>query len=164
MTCPPRPKYPSDTKDYHKIRRPGCTHNSASGGPATDICKPQTMPWSRMSHADVIRFLFEAAEATIQGVMQVNEFRVVVDSQDDSFHDDQEELDPDVDDVAEDLGDSDPETMSEAGIIQGSSSNVIVADSQLSAETPSASCVYADAENAAARAAAAHKQATCGIC
>ncbi|KAL2612269.1 hypothetical protein R1flu_023961 [Riccia fluitans] len=24
MTRPPRPKYPSDSKNYHEIRRPGC--------------------------------------------------------------------------------------------------------------------------------------------
>ncbi|KAL3700323.1 hypothetical protein R1sor_018345 [Riccia sorocarpa] len=149
MTRPPRPKYPSDAKDYHEIRRPGCAH--------TNWLPEDLLPTyvnlnrclgPRTSHADVIRFLFEASEAAIQGVVQSNEFRVVVDSQDDGIHDDAEELDPDVGDVAEDSGESDPETMSEAGIIQGSSSNVMAVDSQVPHDTPAQARVYVDAENA----------------
>ncbi|KAL3688317.1 hypothetical protein R1sor_014626 [Riccia sorocarpa] len=149
MTRPPRPKYPSDAKDYHEIRRPGCAHTIQLPEdllPTYVNLKRCLGP--RTSHADVIRFLFEASEAAIQGVVQSNEFRVVVDSQDDGIHDDAEELDPDVGDVAEDCGESDPETMSEAGIIQGSSSNVMAVDSQVPPDTPAAARVYADAENA----------------
>ncbi|KAL3684137.1 hypothetical protein R1sor_002159 [Riccia sorocarpa] len=149
MTRPPRPKYPSDAKDYHEIRRPGCAHTIRLPEdllPTYVNLKRCLGP--RTSHADVIRFLFEASEAAIQGVVQSNEFRVVVDSQDDGIEDDAEELDPDVGDVAEDSGESDPETISEAGIIQGSSSNVMAADSQVPPDTPAAARVYADAENA----------------
>ncbi|KAL3687709.1 hypothetical protein R1sor_014018 [Riccia sorocarpa] len=123
MTRPPRPKYPSDAKDYHEIHRP------------------------RPSHADMIRFLFEAADAAIQAVVQSNEFRVVMDSQDVRLEDDEEELNPDMGEVAEDSGDSDQETMFEVGIIHGTSSNAIAADSQLPPGTPAASRVYADASN-----------------
>ncbi|KAL3697944.1 hypothetical protein R1sor_012020 [Riccia sorocarpa] len=149
MTRPPRPKYPSDAKDYHEIRRPGCAHTIRLPEdllPTYVNLKRCLGP--RTSHADVIRFLFEASEAAIQGVVQSNEFRVVVDSQDDGIQDDAEELDPDVGDVAEDSGESDPKTMSEAGIIQGSSCNVMAVDSQVPPDTPAAARVYADAENA----------------
>ncbi|KAL3682660.1 hypothetical protein R1sor_000682 [Riccia sorocarpa] len=68
MTRPPRPKYPSDAKDYHEIRRPGCAHTIRLPEdllPTYVNLKRCLRP--RTSHTDVIRFLFEASEAAIQG-------------------------------------------------------------------------------------------------
>ncbi|KAL3695438.1 hypothetical protein R1sor_009514 [Riccia sorocarpa] len=82
MTRPPRPKYPSDSKNYHDIRKPGCAHTVRL--PEELIEKYVALKnalGSRKSHADVIRFLFEAAEPAIAAVMQQREDHVVIDSE-----------------------------------------------------------------------------------
>ncbi|KAL3692708.1 hypothetical protein R1sor_006359 [Riccia sorocarpa] len=80
MTRPPRPKYPSDSKNYHDIRKPGAAHTVRL--PEELIEKYVALKnalGSRKSHTDVIHFLFEAAEPAIAAVLHSREDRVVVD-------------------------------------------------------------------------------------
>ncbi|KAL3693011.1 hypothetical protein R1sor_006662 [Riccia sorocarpa] len=82
MTLPPRPKYPSDQKNYHDTRKPGFAHTIRLPEELLGVyvsLKHALGP--RSSHADVIRFLFEAAETSIQAVIQANEAHVVRDNQ-----------------------------------------------------------------------------------
>ncbi|KAL3677928.1 hypothetical protein R1sor_020884 [Riccia sorocarpa] len=73
MTRPPRPKYPSDAKNYHDLRRPGFAHTIRLPEELLQLyVNLKCALGPRTTHADVIRVLFEAAEATIQAVMQLD--------------------------------------------------------------------------------------------
>ncbi|KAL3688173.1 hypothetical protein R1sor_014482 [Riccia sorocarpa] len=81
MMRPPRPKYPSDTKNYHESRRPGFSLTVRLPEELLDkyvALKNELGP--HKSHANVIRFLFEAAEPAIANVLQERSYRVVIDS------------------------------------------------------------------------------------
>ncbi|KAL3690137.1 hypothetical protein R1sor_016446 [Riccia sorocarpa] len=152
MTRPPRPKYPSDQKNYHEQRRPGCAHTIRL--PEDLLPMYQQLKCglgSRSTHADVIRFLFEAADAAIQAVLQSAEVRVVADSVQLNVLDDDVIADPDDDpgEIAEDSEESDPETMVEAGrMVGGRDDEVhIVNDSQVHSNVTPASNFYKDAVN-----------------
>ncbi|KAL3692598.1 hypothetical protein R1sor_006249 [Riccia sorocarpa] len=96
MTRPPRPKYPSDSKNYHDIRKPGCAHTVRL--PEELIEKYVALKnalGSRKSHADVIRFLFEAAEPAIAAVLQQCEDHVVIDSEEIPIVEPEIQRDPD---------------------------------------------------------------------
>ncbi|KAL3684233.1 hypothetical protein R1sor_002255 [Riccia sorocarpa] len=82
MTRPPRPRYPSDTKNYHDARRPGCPHTIRLPEELLDtyVALKRALG-AKTSHADVIRFLFEAADAAITSVVQAAEPVVCQDSQ-----------------------------------------------------------------------------------
>ncbi|KAL3692876.1 hypothetical protein R1sor_006527 [Riccia sorocarpa] len=82
MTRPPRPKYPSDSKNYHDLRRPGFAHTVRLPEELLDTytnLKKALGPKS--SHADVLRFVFEATESAISAVLQAVEPLVAPDSQ-----------------------------------------------------------------------------------
>ncbi|KAL3685313.1 hypothetical protein R1sor_003335 [Riccia sorocarpa] len=82
MTRPPRPKYLSDSKNYHDLRRPGFAHTVRLLEELLDTytnLKKALGPKS--SHADVLRFVFEAAESAISVVLQAAEPLVAPDSQ-----------------------------------------------------------------------------------
>ncbi|KAL3681050.1 hypothetical protein R1sor_024006 [Riccia sorocarpa] len=83
MTRPPRAKYPSDGKNYHEAQRPEYTHTIRLPEELLDMyvaLKNSLGP--RKSHADVVRFLFEAAEPTITAVLQFQEQRPVPENED----------------------------------------------------------------------------------
>ncbi|KAL3690843.1 hypothetical protein R1sor_004494 [Riccia sorocarpa] len=77
MTRPPRPKYPSDSKNYHEQRRPRFTQT---------IWLPEDLMETYASlkrclgpnkyHADVVRFLFEAADGAIMSVIEAERSRL----------------------------------------------------------------------------------------
>ncbi|KAL3696782.1 hypothetical protein R1sor_010858 [Riccia sorocarpa] len=71
---PPRPKYPSDSKNYHKIRRPSQPHTVRLPEELleTYVSLKRTLG-QRTSHANIVRFLFEAADAAISAVVQTAE-------------------------------------------------------------------------------------------
>ncbi|KAL3702088.1 hypothetical protein R1sor_020110 [Riccia sorocarpa] len=98
MTRPPRPKYPSDLKNYHELRKPGCAHTIRLPEEllVTYVDLKRALG-ARTTHADVIRFLFEAADPAIQAALQSDAFRVVHDSQEEGVPGNDEEIDPDVD-------------------------------------------------------------------
>ncbi|KAL3689059.1 hypothetical protein R1sor_015368 [Riccia sorocarpa] len=82
MMRPRRPKYPSDSKNYHDLRRPGFAHTVRLPEELLDIytnLKKALGPKS--SHADVHRFVFETAESAISAVLQAAEPLVAQDSQ-----------------------------------------------------------------------------------
>ncbi|KAL3680974.1 hypothetical protein R1sor_023930 [Riccia sorocarpa] len=80
MTRPPRPKYPSDSKNYHEQRRPGFTQTIRL---PEDLLETFTSLkgslGSRKSNADVIRFLFEAAEPAITSMIEAESSRLLPD-------------------------------------------------------------------------------------
>ncbi|KAL3680501.1 hypothetical protein R1sor_023457 [Riccia sorocarpa] len=82
MTRPPRPRYPSDTKNYHDARHPGCPHTIRLPEELLDtyVALKRALG-ARTSHADVVRFLFEAADAAIASVVQAAEPVVCQESQ-----------------------------------------------------------------------------------
>ncbi|KAL2628589.1 hypothetical protein R1flu_013275 [Riccia fluitans] len=97
MKRPPRPKYPSDDRNYHEIRRPGFTHT---------ICLLQDLLETyvqlknalgpKTSHATVVRFLFEAAEPAITSVLQAAEVRMPPDSVDPHVAEEEMFQDPEI--------------------------------------------------------------------
>ncbi|KAL3684744.1 hypothetical protein R1sor_002766 [Riccia sorocarpa] len=79
MTRPPRPKYPSDSRNYHEIRKPGHAHTVRLPEELLEkymVLKNALGP--KKSHADVIRFLWEAAEPAISSILQGKRDRVVL--------------------------------------------------------------------------------------
>ncbi|KAL3680545.1 hypothetical protein R1sor_023501 [Riccia sorocarpa] len=88
MTRPPRPKYPSDLRNYHEIRKPGFAHTVRLPEELLETYeKLKRAMGPKTTHADALRFIFEAAESAIQAVVQAAEPIVVGDSQ----HDDDNE-------------------------------------------------------------------------
>ncbi|KAL3676294.1 hypothetical protein R1sor_026242 [Riccia sorocarpa] len=82
MTRPPRPKYPTDSKNYHEARRPGHAHTIRLPEELLDTyLQLKKSLGARSSHADVIRFLFDAAESAITSVIQASEPQLIPDSQ-----------------------------------------------------------------------------------
>ncbi|KAL3684035.1 hypothetical protein R1sor_008785 [Riccia sorocarpa] len=82
MTRPPRPRYPSDSKNYHDARKPNCPHTIRLPEELLDTYLAlKRALGAKTSHADVIRFLFEAADAAISSVVQAAEPVVCEDSQ-----------------------------------------------------------------------------------
>ncbi|KAL3685848.1 hypothetical protein R1sor_003870 [Riccia sorocarpa] len=80
MTRPPRPKYPSDSRNYHEIRKPGHAHTVRL--PEELLEKYTALKIAlgpKKSHADVIHFLWEAAEPAISSIMGETEDCVVLD-------------------------------------------------------------------------------------
>ncbi|KAL3691361.1 hypothetical protein R1sor_005012 [Riccia sorocarpa] len=79
MTRPPRPKYPSDSHNYHEIRKPGHAHTVRL---PEELLEKYTALKNALgpkkSHADVIRFLWEAAEPAISSILQEKEDHVVL--------------------------------------------------------------------------------------
>ncbi|KAL3682856.1 hypothetical protein R1sor_000878 [Riccia sorocarpa] len=81
MTHPPRPRYCSDSKNYHNAR-PGCPHTIRLPEELLDTYVALKQALGPMtSHADVIRFSFEAADVAIAYVVQAAEPVVCSDSQ-----------------------------------------------------------------------------------
>ncbi|KAL3697262.1 hypothetical protein R1sor_011338 [Riccia sorocarpa] len=79
MTRPPRPKYP-DSRNYHEIQKPGHAHTVRL--PEELLEKYTALKIAlgpKKSHADVFRFLWEAAEPAISSLMGETEDRVVLD-------------------------------------------------------------------------------------
>ncbi|KAL3694029.1 hypothetical protein R1sor_007680 [Riccia sorocarpa] len=151
MTRPPRPKYPSDCKNYHELRKPGLAHTIRLPEELLqtyDDLKRSLGP--RTTHADVIRFLFEAADPAIQAALQSANFWVVIDSHEDAMQHDNEEADPDIDlgDVADDSEESDDETVAEAGSIVEVRNNFTIPDSQPELNSITATPVATEAVNA----------------
>ncbi|KAL3685389.1 hypothetical protein R1sor_003411 [Riccia sorocarpa] len=116
MTRPPLPKYPSDMKNYHESRRPGYAHTVRLPEELLEKYVALKNPLGpRKSHADVIRFLFEAAEPAIASVLRERSDRAVIDSDSVAPVDVEMQCDPDgpVDDEIEagmsDSGGSDVE-------------------------------------------------------
>ncbi|KAL3697261.1 hypothetical protein R1sor_011337 [Riccia sorocarpa] len=80
MTRPPRPKYPSDSRNYHEIRKPGHAHTVRLPEELLDKYTALKIALGpKKSHADVFRFLWEAAEPAISSLMGETEDRVVLD-------------------------------------------------------------------------------------
>ncbi|KAL3692464.1 hypothetical protein R1sor_006115 [Riccia sorocarpa] len=82
MTRPraPRPKYPSDFKNYHEARRPGLPHTVRFPEELLEKYGQLKIALGlRKSYADVIRFLIEAAEPAIASILQERAGRVVLD-------------------------------------------------------------------------------------
>ncbi|KAL3693655.1 hypothetical protein R1sor_007306 [Riccia sorocarpa] len=106
MTRPPRPKYPSDSKNYHDIRKPGCAHTVRLPEELIEkyVALKNALD-SRKSHADVIRFLFEAAEPAIAAVLQQREDHIVIDAEEIPIVEPEIQHDPDeiVDDETFDI-------------------------------------------------------------
>ncbi|KAL3684819.1 hypothetical protein R1sor_002841 [Riccia sorocarpa] len=97
MTRPPCPKYPSDFKNYHEMRKPGCAHTirlpEESVMTYIDLkCSLEALT----THADEIWFLFETAPA-MQATLQSAAFRVVLNSKEDTEQHEAKDADPDVD-------------------------------------------------------------------
>ncbi|KAL3699113.1 hypothetical protein R1sor_017135 [Riccia sorocarpa] len=152
MTRPPRPKYPSDAKNYHDLRCPGFAHMIRL---PEELLQPyvnlKRALDPRTTHTDVIRFLFEAAEAAIQAVMQSDNVLAIPDSQEEGRMDDLDEADPDdtVGNVAADSEDSDLEVLDETGRTAVTSVRlepVVIKDSQ--AVNPELIRVVLEASNA----------------
>ncbi|KAL3676905.1 hypothetical protein R1sor_026853 [Riccia sorocarpa] len=82
MTRPPRPKYPSDLRNYHEIRKPGFAHTVRLPEELLETYeKLKRAMGPKTTHADALRFIFEAAESAIQAVVQAAEPIVMGDSQ-----------------------------------------------------------------------------------
>ncbi|KAL2635868.1 hypothetical protein R1flu_007347 [Riccia fluitans] len=134
MTQLPRPKYPSDSKNYHEIRRPGCAQTIRLPKELLDTyvtLKRYLGP--KTSHVAVIRFLFEAADAAITAVIQAKDARIIRDSQ---LHPsvsncNQEEPEFEDEEDSEDEELSDEETREEAGLGDANVDSILCADSQL---------------------------------
>ncbi|KAL3692350.1 hypothetical protein R1sor_006001 [Riccia sorocarpa] len=74
-------KYPSDAKNYHDIWKPGFSHTTRVPEDLLDTYMSlKRSLGARASHADVVRFLFEAAEAAITAQVQLAALRVIQDS------------------------------------------------------------------------------------
>ncbi|KAL3681385.1 hypothetical protein R1sor_024341 [Riccia sorocarpa] len=115
MTRLPRPKYPSDCKNYHEVWRPGYAHTIRL---PEELLKTYAALKRALgvnkSHVDVVRFLFEAADPTISAVLQRESDRAMdesVPAANDGQFVDPGEADPDDDldenseiDVAEEAG------------------------------------------------------------
>ncbi|KAL3701138.1 hypothetical protein R1sor_019160 [Riccia sorocarpa] len=72
MTRLPRPKYPSDSRNFHKVPRPGYTHTIRLPEELLETyCSLKRALGLRSSHEDVLRFLFEAAKGAITAVLQL---------------------------------------------------------------------------------------------
>ncbi|KAL2652690.1 hypothetical protein R1flu_020818 [Riccia fluitans] len=74
MTCPPHPKYPSDMRNHHAMRRPGYAHTIRLLEellPTYVSLKRAIGPKS--THADVVRFVFDAIESAIEAALQAHE-------------------------------------------------------------------------------------------
>ncbi|KAL3675677.1 hypothetical protein R1sor_025625 [Riccia sorocarpa] len=147
MTRPPRPKYPSDAKDYHELRRPGCAHTVRLPEDLLPTYAQLKRSLGRnTSHADVIRFLFEAADPAIQAAIQRTNVQVVIDSQEETVADFPPSMDPN-DDIVEDAPDSeesDHEMLDEAGDLRADLDHGPVPDSQVQQSAR----VYPDPTNA----------------
>ncbi|KAL3698707.1 hypothetical protein R1sor_012783 [Riccia sorocarpa] len=79
----PRPKYPSDVKNYHELRSPGLAHTIRLPEELLDIYTTlKNALGPQKSHADVVHFLFEAAEPVITAMLQASHQRAVSNSQD----------------------------------------------------------------------------------
>ncbi|KAL3694997.1 hypothetical protein R1sor_008648 [Riccia sorocarpa] len=103
MTRPPRPRYPSDAKNYHETRRPGFAHTVRLPQELLDKYTALKLALGpRKSHADVIRFLFEAAEPAIASVLQERSDRVVIEQDSVNPVDVEMQCDPDGD-VADEI-------------------------------------------------------------
>ncbi|KAL3694487.1 hypothetical protein R1sor_008138 [Riccia sorocarpa] len=135
MTRPPRLKYPSDAKNYHDTAQFAHTIRLPE-----ELLQPylnlKIALGSRTTHADVIRFLFEAADVAIQTVLQSAEVCVVSDSQEHLPMEDPAEADPDNNsgDVAADSEDLDPKVLDEASrmlAVPDRFDPVVIQDSQI---------------------------------
>ncbi|KAL2642803.1 hypothetical protein R1flu_010390 [Riccia fluitans] len=133
MTRLPRPKYPSDSKNYHEIRRPGCAQTIRLPEELLDTSVTlRRCLGPKTSHAAVIRFLFEAIDAAITAVIQVEDARIIRDSQLHPYvsNCNHEELEfEDVED-SEDEEMSNEETREEAGLGGADVDSVLYVDSQ----------------------------------
>ncbi|KAL2632320.1 hypothetical protein R1flu_017006 [Riccia fluitans] len=131
MTRLPRPK--SDNKNYHEIRRPGCAQTIRLPEELLDTYVTlRRCLGPKTSHATVIRFLFEAADATITAVIQAEDARIIQDSQLHPSVSNCNQEEPEFKDVedSEDEELSDEETMEEVGLGGADVDNVLCADSQ----------------------------------
>ncbi|KAL3701498.1 hypothetical protein R1sor_019520 [Riccia sorocarpa] len=82
MTRPPKPKYPSDAENYHKMRRSGYAHTIRD--PEELLERYSSFKHAigpKNSHADVMQFFFYTADTAINVVVQSAEARMVQDSQ-----------------------------------------------------------------------------------
>ncbi|KAL2636453.1 hypothetical protein R1flu_007932 [Riccia fluitans] len=134
MTRPPRPKYPSDSKNYHEIRRPGCAQTIRLPEELLDTYVTlRRCLGTKTSHATVIRFLFEAADATITAVIQAEDARIIQDSQLHPSVSNCNQEEPEFEDVedSEDEELSNEETREKAGLGGVDVDSVLCADSQL---------------------------------
>ncbi|KAL3701623.1 hypothetical protein R1sor_019645 [Riccia sorocarpa] len=153
MTRPPRPKYPSDHINYHEQRRPGLAHTIRLPEellPTYNALKVSL--GARASHADVIRFLFEAAEPAIHVQLHAAEIRVVSDSQNDLPMSDpcEHDFNEEAGEIAADSDDSDEDTAVEAGVSatpRNRHDSDVVMDSQVPRSVGAAARIYADAAN-----------------
>ncbi|KAL2635272.1 hypothetical protein R1flu_006751 [Riccia fluitans] len=121
-------KYPSDMRNYHAIRRPDYAHTIRLPEellPTYVSLKRAIGPKS--THADVVRFLFDAVESPIEAALQAHELRAVVHPVEECTVDEGDPLDPDDDvgEVVEDSEDSDQEMADEAGALLASENDVV---------------------------------------
>ncbi|KAL3688601.1 hypothetical protein R1sor_014910 [Riccia sorocarpa] len=156
MTRPPRPKYPSDARNYHEVRKPGFAHTVRLPEDLLDkYAELKTALGPRKSHTDVIRFLFEAAEPAITSMLTNRANRVVLDWTGEGDVDVVMQADPDVA-VAEDLPaeddqseESDGEIARELGQVAADSDDdpeiSCCVDSQIQREVESTLSPYPDA-------------------
>ncbi|KAL3684620.1 hypothetical protein R1sor_002642 [Riccia sorocarpa] len=77
---PPRPRYPSDSIDYHKRKRPECGNNIR----IPEDCKDRFYALKDAlgcNMADTIRFILEAADSAISHVLERKPSKVTPDAQ-----------------------------------------------------------------------------------
>ncbi|KAL3687031.1 hypothetical protein R1sor_013340 [Riccia sorocarpa] len=75
---PPRPRYPSDRKDYHKRRNPDWAHSVRIPEDCRFFALKDALS---SSMADTIRFIIDAVDTAIQLFLETRAARVIPDSQ-----------------------------------------------------------------------------------
>ncbi|KAL2643390.1 hypothetical protein R1flu_010977 [Riccia fluitans] len=133
MTRPPHPKYPSDSKNYHEIKRPSCVQTIRPPEKLLDMYMTlRRCLGPKTSHAPVIRFLFEAADAAITVVIQAEDARIIRDLQLHPSMSNCNKEEPEFEGVedSEDEELSDEETREEVGLGGADVDGVLCADSR----------------------------------